>query len=204
MVYRNKNAGLRDEQGCPAETKAKARLCVLGQFAPGVVEGTSQVDSPTIQRVTTCKHTKWGNKRLDATQPFHYKHTREPSSWPGKRFDVIWDKLKLYSSHTSNSILSLSNSKRQTGGSDVSPPAAYIENHLGQDICHLTPCWDPSERLPTDDATAPPLRLFIDHFPKCCDVDDQPLLARRLWSSKAMDAVIQRLAVSCQNGRPPS
>ena len=45
-----------------------------------------------------CKHTKWGNKRLDATQPFHYKHTREPSSWPGKRSEVTWDKLKLYNS----------------------------------------------------------------------------------------------------------
>ena len=59
MVYRNKNAGLRDEQGCPAETKAKARLCVLGQFAPGVVEGTSQVDFPTIQRVTTYLFLNW-------------------------------------------------------------------------------------------------------------------------------------------------
>lgn len=37
MVHRNKNAGLKTETGKPAETKAKARLCVLGQFAPGVV-----------------------------------------------------------------------------------------------------------------------------------------------------------------------
>ena len=51
-VYRNKHAGMYD-QGVPLPTKAKARLCVMGQFAPGVVEGTTPVDSPTVQRVST-------------------------------------------------------------------------------------------------------------------------------------------------------
>lgn len=59
MVYRNKNAGLRNEHGVAVETKAKARLCVLGQFAPGVVEGTCQVDSPTVQRVTMYLFLNW-------------------------------------------------------------------------------------------------------------------------------------------------
>ena len=51
-VYRNKHAGMY-EHGSPLPTKAKARLCVMGQFAPGVSEGTTPVDSPTVQRVST-------------------------------------------------------------------------------------------------------------------------------------------------------
>lgn len=53
MVYRNKHAGLVDHLGKPLETKAKARLCVLGQHAPGVAEALTPVDSPTVQRITT-------------------------------------------------------------------------------------------------------------------------------------------------------
>ena len=53
MVYRNKHAGLLDDEGQALPTKAKARLCALGQFAPGVVEALTLVDSPTVQRIST-------------------------------------------------------------------------------------------------------------------------------------------------------
>ena len=53
MVYRNKHAGLLDDEGQALPTKAKARLCALGQFAPGVVEALTPVDSPTVQRIST-------------------------------------------------------------------------------------------------------------------------------------------------------
>lgn len=51
MVLRNKNAGAF-KGGFPLPVKAKARLCVLGQYAPGVVEGDVAVDSPTVQRIS--------------------------------------------------------------------------------------------------------------------------------------------------------
>ena len=52
MVLRNKNAGAF-KSGLPLPTKAKARLCVLGQHSPGVAEGNVVVDSPTVQKVST-------------------------------------------------------------------------------------------------------------------------------------------------------
>ena len=53
MVYRDKHAGMLDDQGKNLPLKAKARLCALGQFAPGVVEALTPVDSPTFQRIST-------------------------------------------------------------------------------------------------------------------------------------------------------
>ena len=52
-VYRNKNAGLVDEQGKPLPTRAKARLCLQGHLCPDAQTGQVQVDSPTVERVST-------------------------------------------------------------------------------------------------------------------------------------------------------
>ena len=52
-VYRNKNAGLIDEQGRPLPTRAKARLCLQGHLCPDAQTGQVQVDSPTVERVST-------------------------------------------------------------------------------------------------------------------------------------------------------
>ena len=52
-VYRNKNAGLVDEQGKPLPTRAKARLCLQGHLCPDARTGQVQVDSPTVERVST-------------------------------------------------------------------------------------------------------------------------------------------------------
>ena len=52
-VYRNKNAGLMDEQGKPLPTRAKARLCLQGHLCPDARTGQVQVDSPTVERVST-------------------------------------------------------------------------------------------------------------------------------------------------------
>ena len=52
-VYRNKNAGLVDEQGNPLPTRAKARLCLQGHLCPDSRTGQVQVDSPTVERVST-------------------------------------------------------------------------------------------------------------------------------------------------------
>ena len=52
-VFRNKHAGLVDEQGCPLPVKAKARLCLAGHLCPDSLSGQVQVDSPTIERVST-------------------------------------------------------------------------------------------------------------------------------------------------------
>lgn len=51
FVYRNKHAGLT-QGGVPLPVKAKARLCVAGQFSPDVLSGEVQVDAPTIQRTS--------------------------------------------------------------------------------------------------------------------------------------------------------
>ena len=52
-VYRNKNAGLVDEKGKPLPTRAKARLCLQGHLCPDAQTGQVQVDSPTVERVST-------------------------------------------------------------------------------------------------------------------------------------------------------
>ena len=52
-VFRNKNAGLVDEQGRPLPTRAKARLCLQGHLCPDAQTGQVQVDSPTVERVST-------------------------------------------------------------------------------------------------------------------------------------------------------
>ena len=52
-VFRNKHAGLVDEKGQPLPVKAKARLCLQGHLCPDSLTGQVQVDSPTIERVST-------------------------------------------------------------------------------------------------------------------------------------------------------
>ena len=52
-VYRNKNAGLLDESGKPLPVRAKARLCLQGHLCPDSQSGQVQVDSPTVERVST-------------------------------------------------------------------------------------------------------------------------------------------------------
>ncbi|CAE7266153.1 RE1 [Symbiodinium natans] len=52
FVLRDKNAGLV-ESGVPLPLKAKARLCVQGQYCPDSLSGNVKLDSPTIQRVST-------------------------------------------------------------------------------------------------------------------------------------------------------
>ncbi|CAE7631963.1 RE1 [Symbiodinium sp. CCMP2592] len=52
-VYRNKNAGLVDEQGRALPVRAKARLCLQGHLCPDSQTGQVQVDSPTVERVST-------------------------------------------------------------------------------------------------------------------------------------------------------
>ena len=52
-VFRNKHAGLVDEKGCPLPVKAKARLCLAGHLCPDSLSGQVQVDSPTIESVST-------------------------------------------------------------------------------------------------------------------------------------------------------
>ena len=52
-VFRNKHAGLVDEKGQPLPVKAKARLCLQGHLCPDSMTGQVQVDSPTVERVST-------------------------------------------------------------------------------------------------------------------------------------------------------
>ena len=52
-VFRNKNAGLKDPFGNALPVKAKARLCLQGHLCPDSKSGQVQVDSPTIERVST-------------------------------------------------------------------------------------------------------------------------------------------------------
>ena len=52
-MFRNKHAGLVDEKGCPLPVRAKARLCLAGHLCPDSLSGQVQVDSPTIERVST-------------------------------------------------------------------------------------------------------------------------------------------------------
>lgn len=49
FVYRNKNAGLVDENGESLGIRAKARLCVQGQNDPDCLSGDVKLDAPTIQ-----------------------------------------------------------------------------------------------------------------------------------------------------------
>ena len=53
FVLRNKHAGLVDPAGKPLPLKAKARLCLAGHMCPDSLSGESQVDSPTVERITT-------------------------------------------------------------------------------------------------------------------------------------------------------
>ena len=52
-VFRDKNAGLLGTDGKPLPVKAKARLCLQGHLCPDSRTGQVQVDSPTIERVST-------------------------------------------------------------------------------------------------------------------------------------------------------
>ena len=52
-VFRNKHAGLKDSDGNSLPVKAKARLCLQGHLCPDSRTGKLQVDSPTIERVST-------------------------------------------------------------------------------------------------------------------------------------------------------
>lgn len=52
FVLRNKNAGLRGEDGNPLPLRAKARLCVQGQNCPDCATGNVRVDAPTVQQST--------------------------------------------------------------------------------------------------------------------------------------------------------
>ena len=51
-VFRNKNAGLVDEEGRALPVRAKARLCVQGQNCPDCMTGEVRVDAPTVQHST--------------------------------------------------------------------------------------------------------------------------------------------------------
>ena len=53
FVLRNKNAGLIAPDGTPMPLKAKARLCLAGHLCPDSLSGETQVDSPTIERLST-------------------------------------------------------------------------------------------------------------------------------------------------------
>jgi hypothetical protein len=51
-VLRNKNAGLVDDKGSPLALRAKARLCIQGQFDPDSASGNIQLDAPTVQHTS--------------------------------------------------------------------------------------------------------------------------------------------------------
>ena len=51
-VFRNKNAGLVDEEGRALPVRAKARLRVQGQNCPDCMTGEIRVDAPTVQHST--------------------------------------------------------------------------------------------------------------------------------------------------------
>ena len=53
FVLRNKNAGLVDAGGKELPPKPKARLCIAGHLCPDSLSGELQVDSPTIDRIST-------------------------------------------------------------------------------------------------------------------------------------------------------
>lgn len=53
FVLRNKNSGLIAPDGTPMPLKAKARLCLAGHLCPDSLSGEVQVDSPTIERLST-------------------------------------------------------------------------------------------------------------------------------------------------------
>lgn len=53
LVMRNNNPGLVSENGQPLPLKAKARLCIAGHLCPDTVHGDVQMDSPTIERIST-------------------------------------------------------------------------------------------------------------------------------------------------------
>lgn len=53
FVLRNKHAGLVDAGGTPLPLKAKARLCIAGHLCPDSLSCDVQVDSPTVERIST-------------------------------------------------------------------------------------------------------------------------------------------------------
>jgi len=53
FVLRNKHAGLVGADGTPLPLKAKAKLCLAGHLCPDSLSGEIQVDSPTVERVST-------------------------------------------------------------------------------------------------------------------------------------------------------
>ena len=53
FVLRNKHAGLVDAGGTPLPLKAKARLCIAGHLCPDSLSSDVQVDSPTVERIST-------------------------------------------------------------------------------------------------------------------------------------------------------
>lgn len=53
FVLRDKNAGLKAPDGTPMPLKAKARLCLAGHLCPDSMSGELQLDSPTIERLST-------------------------------------------------------------------------------------------------------------------------------------------------------
>ena len=53
FVFRNKHAGLKDPMGNDLPVKPKARLCLQGHLCPDSQSGQLQVDSPTVERVST-------------------------------------------------------------------------------------------------------------------------------------------------------
>ncbi len=53
FVLRDKNAGLKAPDGTPKPLKAKARLCLAGHLCPDSMSGELQLDSPTIERLST-------------------------------------------------------------------------------------------------------------------------------------------------------
>ena len=53
FVLRDKNAGLIGPDGTKMPLKAKARLCLAGHLCPDSMSGELQLDSPTIERLST-------------------------------------------------------------------------------------------------------------------------------------------------------
>lgn len=67
FVLRNKNAGLMGPDGTSLPLKPKARLCLAGHLCPDSMSGELQLDSPTVERVSTMLflHTVVSNGWID-------------------------------------------------------------------------------------------------------------------------------------------
>lgn len=53
FVLRDKHSGLLGIDGTPLPVKPKARLCLAGHLCPDAATGQVQVDSPTVERIST-------------------------------------------------------------------------------------------------------------------------------------------------------